>query len=212
MINRNNTNTENLLNHVLFSNQFFSTATKIECMNAVIQMTTPELYKMAIDLKPGIFNVIKTLCEFRNILAHKNSIPIGSSIFTGKHKSTFKGKPIKGEDMQIKNVFEFVPYMVTYRIDDTIQEQIFSQMHLILAFLYSYTEKYLYIDYIDSEKELNVDYEVLIVKIIHQKEFTNDKFGVCEAFETMEAKIENEKHKTGKEMGKAKKKRGKLDQ
>lgn len=163
--------------HTLFCLEAFTTGSKIKSMESVMQLSDPKLYRMLTRQESHLFRLLKEMMTFRNLLAHNVSPYYEKTILVGKRSAKFKSeqKTITKETGEkiIENYHELVPLYVISSLDDTLQNEILTQLRGLRVILIQYFE-----NYISIEHEQKKNYVKIMSGLIGSEKIFNDAIGI----------------------------------
>ncbi|MBK7968497.1 MAG: hypothetical protein IPK08_05945 [Bacteroidetes bacterium] len=178
-----------------------TTKLKIDFLQIVIQLRSPEYYKEICSGKAGnIFLLIEQLNNFRNAIAHKESFYQDGNLIIGKKFGKFTTKTSIEEIEGVKNVklkSLFHPVTEYYKVAKLEEIIIHAQIDIVNIFLKNYIEVHL-----EKQPESNLFIEVFNNALNNPHIFGKNAgvFGALKTDEQKQASIQNELQQLEKQM------------
>lgn len=169
-IDRQNSNINLLLSHMILPNRSFPVNLKIECFEEIIKINSPKAYNK------NFIELLNSMMTLRNQLAHNISTFKNGSIIAAKMKTKFVKRNESLTD-------ELIPVMDVFDITNKIQTEIFEQFTVAKVFIFLYNEYHLNISASTEYKEAYLN---ALVNITSSPYYNSKYYGVFQALRTSE--------------------------
>lgn len=153
-----NEHKEYFLKYSLFPDGQFTFKQKLNGLTTIMQLTNRDFFNAVNKHEPhNIFDLIKYLSEFRNVVAHnitgyENDEIVGFKVGGGYKIVAGQGKNKKDENITIEEK-RYIPVIKIFKISEKIEDEIFEQLIAARAFVYLYLTKSPDLNYKDFSEE-----------------------------------------------------------